>query len=85
MIKVLFWVAGDCGFLYAIYRFSYWHEAAAMMCLSCAALWIFGGAALIGARLRQYHKSPSNKFGDSGDLIEAARRASVEQHGKEGH
>jgi len=48
MIKVLVWLAGAAGFLFAIFHFGYWKEAAALAVLAAAFVWIFGGAYLLG-------------------------------------
>ncbi len=53
MIRLLIWLAGDCFLIFAIDRYGYWRELAALSVVCAALLWILGGAFLIsrnGAR-----------------------------------
>jgi hypothetical protein len=43
VIRFLVWLAVACGFLFAIDRLGYWHEAAALAVLAAAFFWIVGG------------------------------------------
>lgn len=47
MFKLILWLVGAVGFLVAIARYGYWHEAAALAVLCAAFLWIVGGAAIL--------------------------------------
>jgi hypothetical protein len=43
MIRLLIWLAGAAGFLYAISHYGYWHEAVALAVLMAAMFWFVGG------------------------------------------
>jgi hypothetical protein len=78
-------MAGSCGFGYIVVRYGFWHEAIAVIVLGAAAVWILGGAALLG---RARHVSASRLAGraaDSAAMRAAAERAAhnAEQKGTE--
>lgn len=84
MIRVLVWLAGVSFFAYAIDRFGYWREFAALACLIAAMLWTFGGAFLISRGLPGVRAPRGRTAAETTAFkaaVEAAERAHAEREG----
>lgn len=84
MLKLLTWTAGTFGFLYAIYRFGYWHEAAALAVLFLAGVWILGGAFWITRGRAARGVGAALRAAKDAEMRSAAARAVSEQEKKAG-
>ena len=53
MMRLLVWMAGCCALFYLVMHYSLWHALFDVVVVSVAVLWMFGGAVLLGSRLRK--------------------------------
>jgi len=78
MVRLLFWLAGDCLLIYAIDRYGYWRELAALSVVVAALLWILGGALILsrgGTRGNAAGGARAAKQSVFTDAIAAAEKA----------
>lgn len=77
MVKLLIWLAGAIGFLFAIDTFGFWHEAVALAVLAAAFVWIIGGGLWVARGSRGAARHRAKPSADAAALRKSALQNAV--------